>query len=66
MLLLEKDSTYDYDDSSPFGPENWSKLSPDYRICSDGKEQSPINLLPEESSPEDKIPGVQLFKVGRS
>ena len=26
------------------GPENWGKLRPDWKICSEGKRQSPINL----------------------
>ena len=30
--------------SGEAGPENWSKLSPDFRACADGKNQSPIDL----------------------
>lgn len=26
------------------GPAHWSKLSPDYALCDDGKNQSPVNL----------------------
>ncbi|HFO2531861.1 TPA: carbonic anhydrase [Yersinia enterocolitica] len=26
------------------GPENWSKISPDFSLCSTGKNQSPINI----------------------
>ncbi len=30
--------------SGPGGPANWGSLSPDYRACSSGRMQSPINL----------------------
>lgn len=30
--------------SGPSGPEHWADLSPDYALCSSGREQSPINI----------------------
>lgn len=30
--------------SGPEGPEHWGELSPEYRVCSEGKNQSPIDL----------------------
>src|SRR5687768_2545784 len=30
--------------SGEAAPENWSKLSPDFRACAEGKNQSPIDL----------------------
>jgi carbonic anhydrase len=26
------------------GPEHWGKLDPEYALCSEGKNQSPVNL----------------------
>ncbi len=32
------------------GPQEWGALSPQYRVCGDGSEQSPINLSVEDST----------------
>jgi carbonic anhydrase len=32
--------TYGYTAGSPDGPENWGKLSPAYKLCGQGKQQS--------------------------
>lgn len=31
------------------GPENWGKLSPNFRTCSTGKHQSPVNIMQNET-----------------
>ena len=31
--------------SGSTGPENWGSLSPDYAACSDGRMQSPIDIV---------------------
>lgn len=31
--------------SGDFGPANWNRLSPDYKICRIGRNQSPINIM---------------------
>lgn len=36
------------------GPKSWSELSPDYALCREGKEQSPIDLVWKQ--PESKTP----------
>ncbi|MED6209580.1 hypothetical protein PIB30_056106 [Stylosanthes scabra] len=35
---------YDYTQGRPKGPEQWGKLNPDWKLCSDGKSQSPIDI----------------------
>ncbi|KAL6906099.1 hypothetical protein ACP4OV_003700 [Aristida adscensionis] len=35
---------YGYVPGSPTGPENWGKLGPEYKLCTEGKQQSPINI----------------------
>jgi carbonic anhydrase len=31
------------------GPENWAKLSPLYKLCGDGKRQSPIDIVTRQA-----------------
>ncbi|KAI3801300.1 hypothetical protein L1987_29404 [Smallanthus sonchifolius] len=35
---------FNYIDGAPDGPKKWGTLSPDWKICADGKFQSPINI----------------------
>ncbi|MED6182171.1 hypothetical protein PIB30_026162 [Stylosanthes scabra] len=35
---------YDYGQGHPKGPEQWGKINPDWKLCSDGKSQSPIDI----------------------
>ncbi|KAL6642279.1 hypothetical protein ACP70R_020460 [Stipagrostis hirtigluma subsp. patula] len=35
---------YGYAPGSPTGPESWGKLTPEYKVCNEGKKQSPINI----------------------
>ncbi|KAG0499044.1 hypothetical protein HPP92_003735, partial [Vanilla planifolia] len=36
-------------------PANWGKLSPDYKTCSIGTHQSPINIAKDDVSPQNKL-----------
>jgi carbonic anhydrase len=40
---------YGYAAGSKLGPENWGKLSPAYKLCGDGKKQSPINIVTKQA-----------------
>ena len=42
LLLADEDKHWGY--SGETGPENWSKLSPEYAACGNGLNQSPINI----------------------
>ncbi|CAM6091712.1 unnamed protein product [Calypogeia fissa] len=35
---------YNYDPTSPYGPEHWGTLLPQWQLCSNGNEQSPIAI----------------------
>jgi len=37
------------------GPEHWGDLSPDYQLCKDGKQQSPIDITGAQAAKLDKI-----------
>ncbi|PAN41370.1 hypothetical protein PAHAL_8G038600 [Panicum hallii] len=47
---------YGYAPGSPTGPENWGKLSPEYSLCGEGKQQSPIDIVTKEVVP---TPGLE-------
>lgn len=36
--------SYNYATGSPSGPDNWGTLSPQWELCKDGNEQSPIAI----------------------
>lgn len=40
---------YGYAAGSKLGPENWGKLSPAYKLCGDGKKQSPIDIVTKQA-----------------
>lgn len=42
---------YGYAAGSPNGPENWGKLSPAYKLCGQGKQQSPIDIVTKQAVP---------------
>ncbi|NP_001140512.1 Alpha carbonic anhydrase 7 [Zea mays] len=42
---------YGYAAGSPNGPENWGKLSPAYKLCGEGKQQSPIDIVTKQAVP---------------
>lgn len=39
-----------YDDTQPCGPSNWGRLADEWRTCSVGQEQSPINITHSRES----------------
>jgi len=41
--------TYEKDSTSTKNPEKWGSLSPEYSLCSTGKNQSPVNLDSKKS-----------------
>ncbi|KAL6870713.1 hypothetical protein ACP4OV_014561 [Aristida adscensionis] len=41
---------FGYVPGSGDGPENWGKLSPAYRLCGDGKRQSPIDIVTKQAA----------------
>lgn len=44
------------------GPENWGNLSPDFAVCSTGKNQSPVNLT---GMIEGELPDIKIqYKAG--
>lgn len=46
---------YGYTPGSWDGPENWGKLSPKYRLCGEGKKQSPINIVTAQAIPNPNL-----------
>jgi len=43
----EEESQFNYEETTAKGPENWGHLNPNWQVCSNGKLQSPIDLLHE-------------------
>lgn len=39
------DDGYSYTDGASNGPENWGSIKPEWKVCGNGKFQSPIDLL---------------------
>ncbi|KAG2623042.1 alpha carbonic anhydrase 7-like [Panicum virgatum] len=46
---------YGYEAGSATGPENWGKLSPEYRLCGQGKQQSPIDIVTKKAVPNPNL-----------
>ena len=46
MLSSADNTTWSY--SGKTAPQSWGSLSPDYTLCSSGKNQSPINIDPDQ------------------
>ncbi|KAL7247790.1 hypothetical protein ACSBR2_002660 [Camellia fascicularis] len=44
---LETSAAFSY--SGDTGPDKWGSLSPDYKACSNGKSQSPINIVEDKA-----------------
>ncbi|GLT56804.1 hypothetical protein SLA2020_298210 [Shorea laevis] len=44
---VEDESEFDYDKNGERGPNRWGELKPEWSACSNGKMQSPIDLLNE-------------------
>ncbi|CAO2143306.1 unnamed protein product [Urochloa humidicola] len=46
---------FSYSAGSTTGPENWGKLSPAYRTCGQGKQQSPIDIVTKQVVPNPNL-----------
>ncbi|OEL31774.1 Alpha carbonic anhydrase 7 [Dichanthelium oligosanthes] len=46
---------YGYAAGSADGPENWGKLSPAYKMCGQGKHQSPIDIVTKQAVPNPNL-----------
>uniref|UniRef100_A0ACD5Y1B3 Uncharacterized protein n=1 Tax=Avena sativa TaxID=4498 RepID=A0ACD5Y1B3_AVESA len=54
---------YSYEEHTPTGPDNWGSLEPDWAICRDGKEQSPIDICKVEAA-QDMGPLEHTYTAG--
>ncbi|KAI8013482.1 hypothetical protein LOK49_LG05G00981 [Camellia lanceoleosa] len=50
---LETTAAFSY--SGDTGPDKWGSLSPDYKACSNGKSQSPINIVEDKAVPNKTL-----------
>ncbi|PKA47547.1 Bifunctional monodehydroascorbate reductase and carbonic anhydrase nectarin-3 [Apostasia shenzhenica] len=50
--LFQRFASYEYTGN---GPANWGDLSSDYRTCSTGEQQSPININKDDASVNNKL-----------
>ncbi|KAK1420692.1 hypothetical protein QVD17_22502 [Tagetes erecta] len=41
---ITKGEQFTYIKGAPSGPENWGRISPNWKTCADGKFQSPVNI----------------------
>ncbi|CAN6348902.1 unnamed protein product [Urochloa humidicola] len=46
---------FSYSSGSATGPENWGKLSPAYKACGQGKQQSPIDIVTKQVIPNPNL-----------
>lgn len=46
---------YSHTAGSKLGPENWGKLSPAYKLCGEGKRQSPIDIVTKQAVPNPNL-----------
>ncbi|CAN6380594.1 unnamed protein product [Urochloa humidicola] len=46
---------FSYSSGSTTGPENWGKLSPAYKACGQGKQQSPIDIVTKQVVPNPNL-----------
>jgi len=52
---------FSYGEGSPDGPQNWGKLSPAYKACGQGKQQSPIDIVTKQA-----VPNAHLDSLNRT
>lgn len=52
---------FSYTEGSSDGPQNWGKLSPAYKACGQGKQQSPIDIVTKQA-----IPNANLDSLNRT
>lgn len=51
----EAQNATDWSYSGATGPEHWGSLNPDYKVCSSGDQQSPIDLVDGEHASPPKL-----------
>ncbi|MFC5603929.1 carbonic anhydrase [Sporosarcina koreensis] len=52
------DSEWSYDEET--GPDHWGDLDPTYSACTDGNEQSPINIETSEVNTNEKLENIEI------
>lgn len=52
---LDADESIEFGYSGPKGPDKWGSLDPKFKMCSDGKAQSPIDIVRNKATPDDKL-----------
>ncbi|KAG6413662.1 hypothetical protein SASPL_126376 [Salvia splendens] len=52
---VDDEHEFTYLKNSPKGPENWGSLKTEWKLCSNGKSQSPINIIGEKVSVSSEI-----------
>ena len=62
LVLYETSRAQEWGYYSPIGPDDWSNILPDYFECGNGTMQSPINILPADSTVDD-ISGFFFFQT---
>ncbi|CAL5334518.1 unnamed protein product [Camellia sinensis] len=53
--LEELETSAEFSYSGDTGPDKWGSLSPDYKKCSKGKSQSPINIVEDKAVPDKTL-----------
>ncbi|CAM0951659.1 unnamed protein product [Alopecurus aequalis] len=54
---------FGYEEKTPTGPDKWADLDSDWAICSDGKEQSPIDISKVDAR-KDMVPLEHAYTAG--
>ncbi|KAL7247786.1 hypothetical protein ACSBR2_002656 [Camellia fascicularis] len=55
IQLEELETSAEFSYSGDTGPDKWGSLSPDYKACSNGKSQSPINIVEDKAVPNKTL-----------
>ena len=51
LCLAEENDSRHWDYGGTWNPTRWSELKPEYALCQQGRNQSPINLVPHTTEP---------------
>ncbi|KAG8091291.1 hypothetical protein GUJ93_ZPchr0011g28370 [Zizania palustris] len=51
----EAKTEYSYVAGNKLGPANWGKLSPEYKLCGEGKKQSPVDIITKQAIPNPSL-----------
>ena len=57
-VLASEPHAWSYDGDS--GPAHWAELSPDYAVCGNGKNQSPVDIEMKSNVVDAKLPGIKI------